>query len=358
MWTCRQMAAVCSSETSVFTQDPTSPHSVIIQKTNIDTLNYVSPSTNKITEDDCLLECCAMQSSRRLPTFQRCLMPPSSSPWWWPIRAMIMEAVSISETSVNFYQTTRLNIPEDKSPSYSPPQEPEISTKQCCFATAGNSISHDHVQNTLTSECWPQYWHGTMSSSALPAMPQLTVRTMSTVIVPWYTSVKIKWHRSKQPHDMGSGLSSDLNRHSAWKCSVKPAPVMTHPAPHLRDPDTKQHMRPGDRKQGKVILLPQATMPWRCMGKWRYTSCISASTVRGGGVNGYFHAPAASPQGKSLRSQRIGDWAKHKVDLDSVMKKRIPVPTENRTLAVQPVTSPFTNWAIKDHVVIITIKIA
>jgi hypothetical protein len=27
--------------------------------------------------------------------------------------ALMMEAVSISETSVNFYQTTRRNIPED-----------------------------------------------------------------------------------------------------------------------------------------------------------------------------------------------------------------------------------------------------
>jgi hypothetical protein len=30
-----------------------------------------------------------------------------------PGRAMMMEAVSTSETSVNFYQTTRRNIPED-----------------------------------------------------------------------------------------------------------------------------------------------------------------------------------------------------------------------------------------------------
>jgi hypothetical protein len=29
------------------------------------------------------------------------------------IRAMMMEAASISETSVNFYQTTQRNIPED-----------------------------------------------------------------------------------------------------------------------------------------------------------------------------------------------------------------------------------------------------
>jgi hypothetical protein len=29
------------------------------------------------------------------------------------IRAMVMEAISTSETSVNFYQTTRRSVPED-----------------------------------------------------------------------------------------------------------------------------------------------------------------------------------------------------------------------------------------------------
>jgi hypothetical protein len=29
-------------------------------------------------KDDCLLGCCAVYSGRRLPTFQRCLLPPSS----------------------------------------------------------------------------------------------------------------------------------------------------------------------------------------------------------------------------------------------------------------------------------------
>jgi hypothetical protein len=38
-------------------------------------------------------------------TFQRGLLPPSSG--------CMMEAVSTSEMSVNFYQTTRRNIPED-----------------------------------------------------------------------------------------------------------------------------------------------------------------------------------------------------------------------------------------------------
>jgi hypothetical protein len=57
-------------------------------------------------EDDCLLGCCAMSSGRCLPTFQRCLLPPSSD------HHLLMEAASTYEMSVNFYQTTRCNNPE------------------------------------------------------------------------------------------------------------------------------------------------------------------------------------------------------------------------------------------------------
>jgi hypothetical protein len=46
-------------------------------------------------DDDCLLACCAVQSVRST------------------ITTLMMETVSTSETSVNFYQTARRNIPED-----------------------------------------------------------------------------------------------------------------------------------------------------------------------------------------------------------------------------------------------------
>jgi hypothetical protein len=54
--------------------------------------------------------CCTMQSGRNLLTFQRCLFHPSSRP---PLIALMMEAVSTPEMSVNFNQTTQRNIPED-----------------------------------------------------------------------------------------------------------------------------------------------------------------------------------------------------------------------------------------------------
>jgi hypothetical protein len=61
-------------------------------------------------EDDCLLGYCSVWSCRNLPMFQTCLLPPSSE---WSIIMLMMEAVSISETSVNLYQTTWYNIQED-----------------------------------------------------------------------------------------------------------------------------------------------------------------------------------------------------------------------------------------------------
>jgi hypothetical protein len=38
----------------------------------------ISGSHSSEYEDGCLLGCCAMQPGRSLPTFQRCLLPPSS----------------------------------------------------------------------------------------------------------------------------------------------------------------------------------------------------------------------------------------------------------------------------------------
>jgi hypothetical protein len=57
---------------------------------------YTRANTVFMYEDDCLLACCAVSSGRSLPTFRKCV-----------------EAASTSETSVNFYQSTRRNIPED-----------------------------------------------------------------------------------------------------------------------------------------------------------------------------------------------------------------------------------------------------
>jgi hypothetical protein len=42
----------------------------------------ISGSQGGEYEDGCLMGCCAVKSGRSLPTFQRCLMPPSSGRWW------------------------------------------------------------------------------------------------------------------------------------------------------------------------------------------------------------------------------------------------------------------------------------
>jgi hypothetical protein len=50
------------------------------------------------------------------------------------IRAIMMEAVSTSQTSVNFYQTTRRNNPEDSHlRSLSCSQEPALHVAVCFF---------------------------------------------------------------------------------------------------------------------------------------------------------------------------------------------------------------------------------
>jgi hypothetical protein len=63
------------------------------------------------------------------PFLRSCLRMDNKlvSSWRWRLIALMMEAVSSSETSVNIYQTTRRNIPQDKPSSYSSPWEPEIS---------------------------------------------------------------------------------------------------------------------------------------------------------------------------------------------------------------------------------------
>jgi hypothetical protein len=55
------------------------------------------PHKQANSKEDCILGYCAVWSGRSLPTFQRCLLPPSSGRW-----GLI---ASTSETSVNFYQT-------------------------------------------------------------------------------------------------------------------------------------------------------------------------------------------------------------------------------------------------------------
>jgi hypothetical protein len=50
-------------------------------------------------EDDCLLGCCACSLVEVTDVSE--------------VLALMMEAASTSETSLNFYQTTRCNIPED-----------------------------------------------------------------------------------------------------------------------------------------------------------------------------------------------------------------------------------------------------
>jgi hypothetical protein len=62
-----------------------------------------------------------VQSRESTPTFQRCVLPPSSGRW------VMMEAVCTSVTSAYFYETTRSHIAEER--------ETEVSHVLCCRHT-------------------------------------------------------------------------------------------------------------------------------------------------------------------------------------------------------------------------------
>jgi hypothetical protein len=61
-------------------------------------------------EDGGLLGCSAVSSGRSLTTFRKYLLPPSSE----RCHTLMMELARTSETSVNFYQTTRRYKQEDR----------------------------------------------------------------------------------------------------------------------------------------------------------------------------------------------------------------------------------------------------
>jgi hypothetical protein len=62
----------------------------------------ISGSDDDEYEHGCRLVYCFALSSRKLPKFQ------------WCLQALMMVSVSISKTSVSFYQTARHNVPQDR----------------------------------------------------------------------------------------------------------------------------------------------------------------------------------------------------------------------------------------------------
>jgi hypothetical protein len=68
----------------------------------------ISGSHGSKCEDGCLLGCCVVQPGRSLPTLEMFLLSLSSG-----VIPLLMKAANTTETSVNFYQTTRHNNPID-----------------------------------------------------------------------------------------------------------------------------------------------------------------------------------------------------------------------------------------------------
>jgi hypothetical protein len=94
-----------SEQTSIRLHDATTQKTVIFVLAAVKTWSL----TYRYYNDGCLLGCSPVYSGRSLPTFQRTLLPPSSGRY----STERTEATRTSETSVNFYQTTREYNPED-----------------------------------------------------------------------------------------------------------------------------------------------------------------------------------------------------------------------------------------------------
>jgi hypothetical protein len=97
-------------------------------------------------EDGCLLDCNAVWTVTRLPTFQTSVLLPSSwrsSPWWW-------KAVRTSEALVNSYQPMRRYSPEDSHPHYL------ILISRCLYCFLSNYLHEAKADYRSTSQLIPR----------------------------------------------------------------------------------------------------------------------------------------------------------------------------------------------------------
>jgi hypothetical protein len=99
---------------------------------------------------------------------------------------VLLEAASTSETSVNFYQSTRRNIPQDsQSSSHSPPREPERSPDQVtvCIQCFNLHVFRCHK----VPNCWqpPAFTSCRMQRRIFDAVPKfLNFHTLSMDLLP------------------------------------------------------------------------------------------------------------------------------------------------------------------------------
>jgi hypothetical protein len=93
-------------------------------KTSVTTYNTTRISNYS---DDCLLGCWAMQSRLNWPTFQRCLLLPSSGRWWWKQEVLKQVGQALQEYTAQHPR---------RHSSHFPPWVPEISQSISFFFLA------------------------------------------------------------------------------------------------------------------------------------------------------------------------------------------------------------------------------
>jgi hypothetical protein len=79
--------------------------------------------------------------------------------------------------------------------------------------------------------------------------------------------------------------------------------------------------------KGKVVpVLYLSTTPWRRIGEWRYRSMHSSALALGGGEWSASRSGRFTPREIAPGTHWIGGWVGPRAILDSVVKRKIPIP--------------------------------
>jgi hypothetical protein len=95
-----------------------------------------------------------------------------------------------------------------------------------------------------------------------------------------------------------------------------------------------------------AISLGLSTMPWRCIGEWRYSSTHSLTSALDGGEWSASRLAHFTPRERAPGTHGIGSWVDPRAVLDAVVKRKIPSPhreSNPRTPIVQPVAQRYTD---------------
>jgi hypothetical protein len=106
--------------------------------------------------------------------------------------------------------------------------------------------------------------------------------------------------------------------------------------------------RTGRQEQELQMVQLSATVPWRRIGEWRYSSTHSLTTALDGGEWSASRPGRFTPRERAPVTHWIGDWGGLRAVLDAVVKRKISSlrrVSNPRTPIVQPIAQRYTDWA-------------